>query len=195
MSTTIGFIAGFLTMIAFLPQIFKTLRLKETKDISLGLCVFNALAGTLWLSYGVLKADLPLIIPNAIALSFGLTFLFLKLKYRSSVGSKEAAVLAAALLATAVGLVVTAFTPLSLLVFVGSSAIVFGPLSFLTQVAKTVKLKETKDISLLMYVIFWTGVVLWLTYGILRSDGAVIVNNIIMLTLTSAMLFFKLKYK
>jgi len=79
--------------------------------------------------------------------------------------------------------------------FIGFAATALAPLSFLSQVIRTWKLKETKDISLPMYVIFWLGVVLWLTYGLFLKDGPIVVNNIIMLTLTSIMLFFKLKYK
>ncbi len=78
---------------------------------------------------------------------------------------------------------------------ISTLAVILGPLSFLTQVVKTWKIRETKDISLGMYVIFWMGVVLWLIYGLGTKDMAVIVNNIIMFTLTSIMLYFKLKYK
>lgn len=193
--TIIGFVAGALTMLAFLPQIVKTLRLREAKDISLGLCVFNAAAASLWTTYGILMLNWPLIISNVIASALGFIFLFLKLKYNSSVGSREMAVVAIALVAMLIGFVATAFTSLSLIVFIGSAAIVFAPLSFFTQVVKTWKLKETKDISLGMYVIFWIGVVLWLTYGLFLGDRPIAINNIIMLALTSTMLFFKLKYK
>ncbi|MDP3733475.1 MAG: SemiSWEET transporter [Candidatus Daviesbacteria bacterium] len=78
---------------------------------------------------------------------------------------------------------------------IGFAATILAPLSFLSQVIKTWKSKETKDISLGMYVIFWIGVVLWLTYGLLLKDRPIVINNIIMLTLTSIMLFFKLRYK
>ena len=78
---------------------------------------------------------------------------------------------------------------------ISTLAVILGPLSFLTQVVKTWRIRETKDISLGMYVIFWAGVVLWFIYGIGTKDMAVIINNIIMFTLTSIMLFFKLRYK
>lgn len=78
---------------------------------------------------------------------------------------------------------------------ISTLAVILGPLSFLSQVVKTWRTRETRDISLGMYVIFWAGVVLWLTYGIGTKDMAVIVNNIIMFTLTTIMLYFKLRYK
>lgn len=193
--TLIGFVAGALTMLAFLPQIVKTLKMKEAKDISLGLAVFNATAAGLWTTYGILVMKWPLIVPNVIASGLGITFLALKLRYNSGVTNREMAVVAVALAAILIGVVATVFTSLSLVSFVSSSAVVFAPLSFLTQVIKTWKLKETKDISLGMYVIFWVGVVLWLTYGLLLGDSPVVINNIIMVTLTSIMLLFKLRYK
>lgn len=193
--TILGFVAGALTTIAFLPQIIKTLRLKEAGDISLGLCVFNAAAASFWTTYGVLIGNLPLIVPNAIASVLAFIFLALKLKYKSPVGGKEAAMLTIALLVTLIGFTSTAFTSLSLITVVSSAALVFGPLSFLIQVVKTAKLKETKDISLLMYIVFWSGVVLWLTYGLIIKNPPIVINNVIMFSLTSTMLFFKLKYK
>jgi MtN3 and saliva related transmembrane protein len=78
----IGFIAGGLTTIAFLPQVIKTLREKRSRDIALGLCILNAGAGLLWTSYGFLADKLPLIIPNAIGSALGLSLLYLKIKYK-----------------------------------------------------------------------------------------------------------------
>lgn len=87
--TILGFVAGAMTTIAFLPQVIKTLRLKETKDISLGFCFLNSLAGTAWLIYGILIGSLPLMVNVSIALALGLALLFLKLKYKSPVENKE----------------------------------------------------------------------------------------------------------
>lgn len=78
----IGFIAGALTTVAFLPQVIKTLVIKSSKDIALGLCVLNACAGALWTTYGILVMKWPLIIPNAIGLALGLSLLILKLRYK-----------------------------------------------------------------------------------------------------------------
>ena len=46
-----------------------------------------------------------------------------------------------------------------------------------------------------MYSIFCTGIVLWLTYGILISDLPIILTNIASLTLASSILYFKLRFK
>ena len=78
----VGFVAGALTTVAFLPQVIKTFKLKRSKDIALGLCILNAGAAALWTTYGILTMKWPLIIPNAIGLTLGLSLLALKLKYK-----------------------------------------------------------------------------------------------------------------
>ena len=67
--------------------------------------------------------------------------------------------------------------------------------AFLPQVIKTWKTKSAKDLSLGMYSIFCTGIVLWLAYGILISDLPIILTNIASLTLASSILYFKLRFK
>ena len=66
--------------------------------------------------------------------------------------------------------------------------------SFIPQIIKIYRLRETKDISLLMYIIFTIGILLWLIYGILIEDFPVIVANAIGIVFVSTVLFFKIKY-
>jgi MtN3 and saliva related transmembrane protein len=68
-------------------------------------------------------------------------------------------------------------------------------IAFLPQAIKTWKSKSAKDLSLGMYSIFCTGVILWLTYGILISDLPIILTNIASLTLALSILYFKLSFK
>lgn len=67
--------------------------------------------------------------------------------------------------------------------------------SFLPQVVKTWKTRSAKDLSLGMFLIFWMGVILWLTYGILIEDTPIIVANALTLTLASVILYFKFTFK
>ncbi len=67
--------------------------------------------------------------------------------------------------------------------------------AFLPQAVKTWKTKSAKDLSLGMYSIFCTGVVLWLIYGILIQDLPIILTNIVTLTLALSILYFKLTFK
>lgn len=68
-------------------------------------------------------------------------------------------------------------------------------IAFLPQAVKTWKTKSAKDLSLGMYSIFCTGVVLWLTYGIIISDLPIILTNLATLTLAISILYFKLSFK
>lgn len=77
---------------------------------------------------------------------------------------------------------------------VGLIAGLLTTMSFFPQAIKTWKMKETKDISLHMYVILCTGVFLWLVYGILIMDLPIIAANSISLILVSTMVFFKVRY-
>lgn len=67
-------------------------------------------------------------------------------------------------------------------------------ISFLPQVIKAIKIKETKDISLSMYIILAIGILLWIIYGILIESLPVILANSISFVLASIILILKIKY-
>jgi MtN3 and saliva related transmembrane protein len=67
--------------------------------------------------------------------------------------------------------------------------------AFLPQAIKTWKTKSAKDLSLGMYSIFCTGIILWLIYGILINDLPVILTNLATMILATSILYFKLSYK
>jgi len=79
--TILGLAAGALTTFSFLPQVIKTWKLKETKDISLGMYMLLSIGVFLWLAYGLFKKDLPIILANGIGLILVFVILFFKLKY------------------------------------------------------------------------------------------------------------------
>ena len=78
---------------------------------------------------------------------------------------------------------------------VGYAAGILATAAFVPQVLKTWKTKSTKDISLVMFITFTTGIFLWLVYGILISSWPIIIANIVTFTLASIILILKLKYK
>lgn len=80
--TIIGLTAAFLTTVSSLPQVIKTIRLKETRDISFWMWTFLAVGIFLWLIYGLYKKDLPIILANGISLFLVLIVLGLKIKYK-----------------------------------------------------------------------------------------------------------------
>ncbi|HLC92389.1 MAG TPA: SemiSWEET transporter [archaeon] len=77
----IGSAAGFFTTIAALPQLLKAYKTKSTKDISEPMLIITCLGVFLWLSYGLLRSDLPLIIANIFTFTFWFLIFALKFKY------------------------------------------------------------------------------------------------------------------
>ena len=61
----LGYFAGILTVISFLPQVIRTWRTRQTRDLSLGMFALLITASTLWILYGVLTADWPVIMTNS----------------------------------------------------------------------------------------------------------------------------------
>lgn len=78
---------------------------------------------------------------------------------------------------------------------IGLIAATCTTISFLPQVIRVIISKQTRDISLSMYVILSSGVFLWLVYGILKDDMPIITANGITFALSSTILFFKIRYK
>ena len=81
MSEIIGYLAGFLATVAFLPQVTKTVRDRSVKDISLGMYVLFCAGVSLWLLYGFLISSWPVIISNFVTLILSGTVLVLKIKH------------------------------------------------------------------------------------------------------------------
>jgi len=78
---------------------------------------------------------------------------------------------------------------------VGLVAGVLTTIAYLPQVRKTWKTKSVKELSLSMYLVMFTGVSLWLTYGILMQSISIILANTVTIILTLIIIYFKLKYK
>jgi MtN3 and saliva related transmembrane protein len=67
--------------------------------------------------------------------------------------------------------------------------------SFFPQLYQAWKSRSTKDISLVMYLAFCAGILLWLIYGLLIGSLPVILANAVTLALTLLILLLKLKYR
>lgn len=80
--TSIGFLAGTLTTVSFLPQVFKAWKTRDAQSLSGLMYVLFSLGVTLWLLYGFLLASMPIIVFNAITLLLSLSILVLKVLYR-----------------------------------------------------------------------------------------------------------------
>ncbi|MCE1226721.1 MAG: SemiSWEET transporter [Geobacteraceae bacterium] len=79
--TLIGLIAGLLTSIAALPQVVKTWRSRHARDLSIWQPLLLSLGVALWLIYGMLIGDTPLILANITPLICNLLLTIMKLKF------------------------------------------------------------------------------------------------------------------
>ena len=77
----------------------------------------------------------------------------------------------------------------------GTVAGVLTTASFIPQVAKTWKSRSAKDVSLAMFFVLATGIILWIIYGFLVSSLPVILANSATLVLVFTMITLKLKFK
>jgi MtN3 and saliva related transmembrane protein len=77
----LGFVAAVLTTLCWLPQALKTIRTKDTKSLSLVTQSAFTAGVTLWLAYGILIGNAPIIFANAVTLVLVVTILALKLRY------------------------------------------------------------------------------------------------------------------
>lgn len=67
-------------------------------------------------------------------------------------------------------------------------------ISLLPQAIKSWKTKSTKDISLLRYIVYITGLILWIIYAIIIHNNPVAIMNSVGLVLASSILYLKIKY-
>jgi MtN3 and saliva related transmembrane protein len=76
----LGLLAATLTTISFFPQAYKVIRTRNTQGISLLMYVILVVGVFLWLLYGIVKSDLPIILANIVTLIPTLVILFLKVR-------------------------------------------------------------------------------------------------------------------
>lgn len=78
--TAIGLLAGTLTTIAFVPQVLKTWRTRSTHDISLGMFAIFVSGVFVWIVYGAIIGDVPVILTNVATLALAGTILIFKVR-------------------------------------------------------------------------------------------------------------------
>lgn len=77
----LGFVAGICVTISVIPQILKVWKTKKVKDISLLTFSVLTFGVALWVLYGVLKNDLPIIVSNGISLSLNILMVYFIIYY------------------------------------------------------------------------------------------------------------------
>ncbi len=78
MVQALGFVAGTLTAVAFLPQVIKTWRTRSAADLSTIMLLAQSTGVALWIVYGVAIRSLPVIVSNVVTLTLALLLLMFK---------------------------------------------------------------------------------------------------------------------
>lgn len=82
LTTLIGLLACFLTTGAFLPQIIKTIKTKDTKSISLSMYIVYVTGVIIWFVYGYMIGEIAILVGNVFSFIFGMIMLIMKIKYK-----------------------------------------------------------------------------------------------------------------
>ncbi len=78
-ATTIGLVAGALTSFAAVPQVLRTWRTRQARDLSIWQPVILTVGMLLWLVYGLLLKDIPLIVANLFSIICYLVLIGMKI--------------------------------------------------------------------------------------------------------------------
>jgi MtN3 and saliva related transmembrane protein len=82
MLSRLGYVAGSLTVVSFVPQVVRAWRTKRTRDLSLGSFALLLAAGSLWMVYGALSRDWPIVATNGGMVALTGALAVAKVRYR-----------------------------------------------------------------------------------------------------------------
>ncbi len=78
----VGIVAGIFTSNSLMPQLIKTFKTKTAEEISLVMLITLMLGIGLWIFYGILRKDLPIIITNGFSFMLNIILIVLRVKYK-----------------------------------------------------------------------------------------------------------------
>lgn len=90
-SDLLGYVAGALTTIALLPQVWRTFRTRDVSGISLKMYLIFTAGVAVWLAYGIVLGETPMILANSVSLVLAFAVLAMKLRYGSKGKAAKAA--------------------------------------------------------------------------------------------------------
>lgn len=82
LETIVGYLAATLTTVSFVPQAYKVIRTRDTESISLVMYILFSGGVAMWLLYGIVLTNFPIILANSITLSLSLVILYFKITQR-----------------------------------------------------------------------------------------------------------------
>ncbi len=80
--TFLGFTAGAVTSVGFIPQLIKGYRTKKLHDVSYWMPLVLTSGMSLWLIYGILRNDIAIIVANSFGVLCNILLLIMKKRYR-----------------------------------------------------------------------------------------------------------------
>lgn len=86
-SDLLGYLAGTLTTAALLPQVWRTFRTRDVSGISLRMYSIFTTGIAVWLAYGILLKETPMMVANSVSLVLACAVLAMKLRYRRDGGA------------------------------------------------------------------------------------------------------------
>lgn len=76
----VGYLAAILTTVAYMPQTIKAVRERNTISLSMGMYILSSLAALIWLWYGSLISNWPIMLCNLIIFLLSFTTLIMKIR-------------------------------------------------------------------------------------------------------------------
>lgn len=80
-SDILGYLAAFLTSVSFVPQVWRTFRTRDVSGISLRMYSVFTLGVAVWLAYGIVLGEVPMMIANGLTLVLACAVLVMRLRY------------------------------------------------------------------------------------------------------------------
>ena len=85
----IGIVAGILTSVSMLPQLIKILKEKDAQNVSIVMIIVLISGLSVWIVYGVMREDWPLIVTNSFSVLVNTLILIFRIKYSGVKETKE----------------------------------------------------------------------------------------------------------
>jgi MtN3 and saliva related transmembrane protein len=82
MVNELGYVAGLVTVASFLPQVVRAWRTRQTRDLSLASLALLITAGSMWILYGALSRDWPVVATNSGMVGLLVLLAAAKVRYR-----------------------------------------------------------------------------------------------------------------
>ena len=81
MEKYVGFFAGFLTVVSYLPQSIKVWKTHKVEDLSFHMFALLIGASLTWITYGFVSSDWPVIITNVGTLLINISIMVAKIRF------------------------------------------------------------------------------------------------------------------